>query len=310
MKLGYYHYFFKERHRRNAPRVCLDIRPILRTYLEYGDTAWKTQFESDDGEKLLLMPTPTSSVFMLVATRHQEIIKAIHTRTLSCADLSERLRTDETTGFAAYFRPSEHAMGLASTLRGPKTAALGRFINEIIGRLGAGAWQLHVQAVGSSVTLEQARGMAFVARTTIKVGPQNATFQRLKELFAQDSEDIGSFEVTIRGKRNRNLRDVFRAMSREASGDDLERMTIRAKAALDEDLSDFFVEADGKLSEEIGPGTENQITQSVSTRFSHHPKLAELLDAMMEGAVYEDRSVPELARLGDIAHWRSHLRAE
>ena len=310
MKLGYYHYYFKTRHRRAAPRICHDIRPVLRAYADYDDAPWKTQLEGDDGEKLLLMRTPSREVFMLVATRHQEIIKAIHTRTLSCADLSERLHRDETAGFAAYFRASDRAIGLAATLRGPKTAALSRFLNEILGRLGAGAWQLHLQAVGASVTMEQARGMAFVARTTIKVGPSNPAFQRLRALFARDSDDVGSFEVTIRNKKNRNLRDVFQNIAREATGDDLEKMNIRAKAALDEELSDFFVEADGKLSEEIGTGTESQITHTVATRFAQNAGLSEHLNKMMEEAHYEKLEVPELTRLGDLAYWRAHLLGE
>ena len=310
MKLGFYHYYFKERRRRNSPRICHDIRPLLRAYIAYQDTDWKTQLESEDGEKLLLMPTASREVFMLVATRHQEIIKAIHTRTLSCADLSTRLQQDETAGFAGYFRAGERALGMAATLRGPKTAALGRFINDIVGRLGGGAWQLHLQAIGSSVTLEQAQGMAFVARTTIKVGPTNPAFRRLKGMFAQDSEDVASFEITVRNKKNRNLRDVFQNIAREAAGDDLEKLRIRAKSALDEDLSDYFVEADGKLSEDIGTGTENEITHTVATRFAQHPNLAEHLNNMMEDALYEDRDVPELTRLGDADHWRDHLGTE
>ena len=86
MKLGYYHYYFKQRGKRNAPRICHNMGPLLKAYTEYDNIDWKTKLESEDGEKLFLTPTGSTGVYMLVATRHQEIIKAIHTRTLSCAD--------------------------------------------------------------------------------------------------------------------------------------------------------------------------------------------------------------------------------
>lgn len=310
MKLSYYHYYFKERGRRNAPRICHNIGPVLKTYTDYDNVEWKSKLESDDGEKLFLAPTGATGVYMLVATRHQEIIKAIQTRTLSCADLSDRLQKDETAGFAAYFTTNPRALAIASTLRGPKTAALCRFVTYVTNQLGASRWQFHLQVVGSSLTLEQAKGMAFVSRTTIQVGPRNPAFERLRELFARDSDDVSSFEVTVRNKRNRNLRDVLNNLAKEAAGQDLNKMRIRAKAALDDNLSDFFVEEEGRLSDEIGTGSEDHITRAVRTHFSRNEALTKHVNDMMEEAEYEDRRIPELSRLGDIAHWREYLRGE
>jgi len=283
---------------------------MLRTYIEYGDVAWKSRLESDDGEKLLLARTTTDAVYMLVATRHHEIIKAIQTRTLSCTDISERLEQDETAGFAAYLITDSKALGIASTLRGPRTAALSRFVGYVMAQLGAGNWQFHLQVVGSSLTIEQATGMAFVSRTMVRVGRHNPIFERLRELFAADSDDINSFEVVVRNRKNHNLRTVFRRMAEEAQGEDLDKMRIRAKAALDDNLTDFFVEEEGKLSDEIGTGAESEITRAVRTHFDRSTVLSSHIDQILEEEEYEERHVPELARLGDIAYWREHLRRE
>ena len=72
MKLGYYHYYFKQRGKRNAPRICHNMGPLLKAYTEYDNIDWKTKLESEDGEKLFLTPTGSSGVYMLAATRHQE----------------------------------------------------------------------------------------------------------------------------------------------------------------------------------------------------------------------------------------------
>lgn len=310
MKLSYYHYYFKEKKRRQAPRVCHDIQPLLNAYLAYPDMDWKNQIKGDDEEQLLLLRTNNANVYMLVATRHQEIIKAINTQAMTCADLRERLEEDESAGFAAYFRCREDVLGLAATLRGPRTTALHRFVTEVIDRLGGSRWRFHLQPVGASLTFEQARGMAFVSRTSLKVGPENPVFQSLKELFAADSNDIGYFQITVAGKRNRNLKDVYEAIAAEADGEELERMTIRAKAVVDEALTDYFVETDGRLSDDIGTGTETELTRKLAETFAAHPSLHQHLQDLKDGQHYEEVDTPDLDRIGDIDHWRGHLRTD
>tara|TARA_B110001469_G_C9603273_1_gene299786 strand:+ start:99 stop:1058 length:960 start_codon:yes stop_codon:yes gene_type:complete len=310
MQLGYYHYYFKKLRTRNAPRVCHDIGAILSAYLNYEDVEWKQSLKSDDGETLLLMPTQENDVFMLVATRHQDIIKAISTQTMSCTDISERLEDGESAGFAAYFKTTTRAIALAATLRGPRTAALSRFINEILLRLGATDWKFHLKALGSSITLEQAQGLAHVASTKIKVGPQNGLFIKMKELFSVDCDDVGSFEIIMRGKKKRNLKDVFDELSTEAASDDLEKMTVRAKAHIDEALTDYYVEAEGRFSEDIGTGLEEQITKRISVRVAQQQRLPELIENAMEDAPYEQMEISQLDTLSDVNHWRNILHRD
>ncbi len=310
MQLGYYHYYIKQVRQRNAPRISYDIRSLLNAYLAYDDIEWKKELESNDGEKLLLMPTAANDVYMLVATRQQDIIKAISTQTLSCADIYDRLEAGETAGFAAYFKVTTRVIALASSLRGPRTAALSRFLNQILNKLGVQTWKIHLQSVGSSITIEQARALAHVASTKIRVGPQNELFRKIKELFSVDCDDVGSFEVIIRGKRRRNLKDVFEDISESVVGGDLEKMTARGKAHLDDVLSDFYVEADGKFSEDIGTGTEEQITRKIASRVSQQQQLPELLTHLISEAHYEQLEIPQLDSLGDVSHWHNVLSSD
>lgn len=310
MKLGYYHYYFKQLRRRNAPRILYDIRNILNSYLDFHDNNWKKELRSDDGETLLLMGTAEPDVYMLVATRHQDIIKAISTQTMSCTDIQERLQEGESAGFAAYLKVTNRCIALAATLRGPRTAALSRFLNEILYSLGGHGWKFHLQALGTSLTMEQAQGLAFVASTKIKVGPQNPLFTSIKELFSVDTDDVGSFEIVMRGKKKRNLKDVFEEMSGQAAGNDLERMTVRAKAHAEDTLADYYIEAEGRFSEDLGTGTEEQITRKISVRVAQQQRLPELLDNAMEGAPYEQMEIPAFDTIGDVDNWPELLRSD
>ncbi len=310
MKIGYYHYYFKEVRKKDAPRICHDIRPILKNYLKYGDQSWKSKITTEDGEELLLVKTSKADVGMLVATRKQEIIKAIHKHTMTCVELSERLQEDESAGFAAYFSANENSIGLASTLRGPRTAALTRFVNSIIFQLGAPKWRMRLQAIGSSISVDQAKAMAYVARTSVKVSKENPAFDRLKKLFSMESDDIASFEIIVRNKKNKNLVYVFTNIANGVDGAGMEKMQIRAKAVVDEALADFYVDADGKLSEEIGTGSEKFLTRQVSEKFHKHPTLIWEIDKILKREHYEELQIPDLDRIGDLAHWPRHLQPD
>jgi hypothetical protein len=310
MKIGYYHYYFKEVKKRKAPRICHDIRPMLKAYLKYSDQSWKSQIRTTDGEELLLLNTPKSDVFMLVATRKQEIIKAIHKHTLSCVELSERLKKDESAGFAAYFSADGRSIGLASTLRGPRTTAFSSFVNTMVERLGGSRWKMHLHAIGSAITVDQAKAMAFVSRSSVHVSGGNPLFKRIKELLGTDSDDIGSFEVIIRGRKKKNIADVFEQMAAEAEGDGMDRMKIRAKAVAGEALADYFVDEYGKMSDDLGTGSEKKMIQEVSRKFHGHHSLNGQVEEILENNHYESKSIPELDRLGKPDFWNNHLQGD
>lgn len=310
MKIGYYHYYFKEVKKREAPRICHDIRPMLSAYLKYSDQSWKSRIVTNDDEELLLLNTPKADVFMLVATRKQEIIKAIHKHTLSCVELSERLKKDESAGFAAYFCADGRSIGLASTLRGPRTSAFSSFVNTIVERLGGARWRMHLNAIGSAITVDQAQAMAFVSRTSVHVSSGNPLFKRMKELLGTESNDIGSFEVVIRGRKKKNISDVFEQMANEAKGDGMDRMKIRAKAVVGEALTDYFVDEYGKMSDELGTGSEKKMIQEVSKKFHGHHSLNGQIDEIVETNHYESNSIPELDRIGKPDFWGNHLQGD
>lgn len=308
MKLGYYHYYFKKKRTRNAPRVCHSIKTILDAYIEYNDVDWKKQFEMEDGEKLMLVPTSSPDVYMLIATRQQEIIKAISTENLSCTDIQHRLEENETTGFAAYFTVSDDYLALASTLRGPRTAALHRFVQEILNRLGAHEWKFNISPIGTSITLDQAQGLAFVASSQIRVGPQNDLHRHLKELFAVDTDDIASFEIKIRGKRTKNLKDVFAAMAEKTSSEDIRNMTVKARRVAEDALIDYHVETEGRFSDEISNGDESHIAQSIRSKIAQNTELTQLLEKSKEDAVYENLDIQNLNNLSNVTFWSNFLR--
>lgn len=308
MKLGYYHYFFKQCQRQNPPRHLHNIQPLLDTYLDYRDIDWKKKLCTDDGEQVLLTRTPNRNVYMLIGTRDQDIIKAVHHDTMECEDLMQQLREkDQSAGFAAYFRLNDRAIGLAATLRGPRTAALSRFVNELVKQLGAGQWRMHMQPVGTSLTLDKARAMAEVSRTSITVKYGHPLWERLRTMFGHDVDSVDAFTVIVRGKRKRNIKSIFETIAANASGPGLDQFTLRAREAVDDDLADYHVMSEGKLGEELPPGIEEATVNTIASRFAQNQALRTLISETLGHEIYSSDPIPELMHLGDSGHWRNHL---
>ena len=310
MKISYYHYYFKERKKRNAKRIPQDISPMIEQYLACTDTDWKQSIEVEDGENFLLLPSITPGVRMLVATKKQELIKAFSSKKFTCTDIQKRLKKDESAGFAAYFQAKPEYIALASTLKGPRSAAFSRFIHLVMSRLGGQNYKFEMQPLGTSITLEQARAMAYVSSSNVKVSPENALFKSLKELFSIDTDDIGSFQVVMRGKKNKNMKDVFEKMAKETDSTDLDRMVIRGRQELNDNLTDYFVEQEGMYTDEIEPGSESTVTKAIKAFTSKRPDLDSLIRNAKTNAVYETDKIPALSRLGDASHWSSCLPSD
>lgn len=316
MKLSYYHYFFKQRRKKSGPRISRDLQPFLKAFVDYDDTDWKKDLVAEDGETTMLIPTTNAKVYMLIATRRQDIIKAVNTNTLSAEDVAERLKENEETGFAAYLRADASKIGLASTLRAPRTAALSRFINQVMAELGVEKYYFGLQSLTTSVTLEQAKAMAHVASTSVTLEPGSGLRQQIIDYLALD-KDVGTVQVVIKGKRNQDIKEILDKIDKRADtigpnrqGGGLSKFVVRGKAAADEQMADFFIEGDGRYSEEIETGSEPKIISSLSTKFAHSEKANNLLEQVIEENVYDENPVPDLDILDSSDDWGDVLDAE
>lgn len=212
MKLCYSHYYFKRTGNPHAPLYTEDIRPILRAYVEKFHDGVHPRLRQEDGEYLFLLPTENDSVYMLVATRNQDIIKAINTQTLACSDIESKLDPGETTCFAAYFGLTEDVIATASTLRGPRSGALRNFINLFLKRLGLIGYEFEMRNLTTSISTNEAQAMAFVARTSMKISESNPVFGKIVRMLGLEDTEASSISISVTGKRKKkHQRRVFRA---------------------------------------------------------------------------------------------------
>lgn len=279
---------------------------MLRAFLQYEDVAWKSRFKTEDGEQLLLLPSANASVSMIVGTRRDDLIKAINTQTLQCEDLSARLRQDEEAGFAGYVAASDRMLGMASSLRGPKAAAFGRLVNQLLADLGAGDWVFETVPVGTSVTIQEARQIEFVSRTTVRVEKGTSLYRKIQETLACEDDNVQSIELVLRATKSKNIADSVEAIANSLGDDPVKKMILRARAAIDDEITDFFVAANGQVAEHVARGTDAEIAHTIASKFAQNTIARDRVVEMMAQAAYTENN-ENFGYLGDVEHWRRTL---
>ena len=310
MKAHFYHYYFTES---NSPkRFMHDLRPFLKQYCSCTNVDWKNSIIGKDGEQLMLFKTDLKDCYMLLATRSLDIIKAVDTKSFHPTDLADKLDKDETPGFAAFVVFDENALGIIPTHKGPRQKVLVEFINTAIQKLQIHDWKFGICSLGASISMSDAEKMAFIGSTSLTIGPKNPIWVKLKGMLGLDDRNVDYCVLTIKNKRNQNLKGIFSVMSAEAQGDDLEKFSIRGKNDAAERLADYFIESHGRLSKEIDADLENEIIASLGAAFTEsRPKIsAEISRIQKEEAEYEKKpGISALDCLGGAKHWSRVISA-
>lgn len=307
MRASFYHYYFVNSS--SPARVCYDLRPILKAYHEFPDKDWKANISSGDGESVILLQVKGTKTHMLVATRKQELIKAINTRELTYDDLYKKLADDEEAGFAAYFTLNHHALALVSTLRGPRQAALCDFINLVLTKLQATNWKFGINPIGSAMSIREAKALAFVGRTSIQIGRRHPISQRIINMLGTDNPDIDSFVLSIVPKRGKNIKNIFDKIANEAKHDELDKFQVKAKKVTDDALTDYFIEAAGKLSRPIENDSEHTVVLSLEKALSAEKEYIDSeVNQQRKELLYDENLIArDLTNLCRANHWRSTL---
>lgn len=299
MKLGYFHYYLRKKRIRSKKRIPCNLKPLLAAFCGFHDVEWKKRFKTPDGEHAFLIRPKGSSVFALLATRDNDLLKAIDTDTLDYDDLSQHLKSNEKTVFAAYIAIGPEVIGVAATDRGPRSATLSYFINQLLFELGLGSYRIEFVPLGVAISRLNAKKLAFVSNVSIRLGIDNPLAKTIRDFFNSDDDELAAVEVILRPRRKQNMKDFFGDIADKLPADDLELFRIRAKAHLDEAATEYFIATQGHLADIIKAGTEASMLLQVAERFRQNTVLADKLEATKKGAFYDASALPDITRFGD-----------
>lgn len=98
---------------------------------------------------------------------------------------------------------------------------------------------------------------------------------------------------------------MFSALLREAEGVSASSLKIRAAAVAGEALSDYYVETDGKMSEEIGKASESDIITRIANRLHLGERVRIRVNELFERYEYSESGLLDVSRLSGDGAWDS-----
>lgn len=306
MKVSYYGYCLKNEETNEKMR--LDLSSLLKNYCGLDNVEFKNTFTHQD-EHLYLM-YENSNVFLFLITRSSELIRTINTSNLSVAEVKDLLASGEALGFASYILIKENCFGFGSTLMAPKANLFIKYVDDLLCRLKVDGWRFSVEAILHQATRADALLMPFIGKATISIEKDNKVAQAFigsLGLSPEETTDIDGFEIEIRPKTRKNIREAVSKLINVAEDDGVKRMTIRAKEELDSHLTDYYLVGKGHISDSLDKSNPIKIVGLLNEKYDNNRNLhAKLLEYVNRESLHK-ADFDAFVRLSDDATWANFV---
>lgn len=302
MKLNYFGYCLKNED--TMQKMPIDLLLLLKNYCNLDDVFLKNQFLHQD-EHLYLM-YENNDVFLFLITRSGELIRTINTNNLSIAEVNNLLQNDQTLGFASYILIKENCFGFASTLMAPKANIFIKYVNDLLIHFGVVDWSFSAEAILHQATRADALVMPFIGKATISVEKHNTIAQDFMGQLGVTQEeaiDIEGFEITIKPKAKRNIKEAVTKLLNATPDDGVVRMTIKAKEEIDSLISDFYLVGKGHISDSVDKSDETRLTGLLNDKYVNNRHLNEKLAEYVNRANVQEINPNDLVRLSNHPAW-------
>lgn len=256
MRLTYFHYYLHARDE-TVRRYIVDFDTVLNDYCRSASLDIKDSAMRND-EHLYIQPV-VDRTYLFLMTGNQEIIKSVATGGANVSDIYQKLAQNETLGFASYVWVAKEFYGVASTIHGPKNTAFVEFLTYLMKSKGVSGYRIASEALLATATRLDVLRFPVIGRTQIELDPNGTVARQIAGLLGFGNMGrIDSLEVVIKPKRKANIKDVAKAVSERVSDDDALKYIMKAKATLDDNLTDFFVVGSGALGDQLSGATNDQ----------------------------------------------------
>ena len=298
MRIGYYGYHILNN--RTKKRYLFDLRQFLKAFCANAPISLKNRIKHYD-EHLYLFHS-IDDLLLLIKTRSHEVIKRINGEHLQVSEIYDLLGNKEYLGFASFAYLREHHLGFASSSLAPKFTVFSYFVNQIFQVLGWHDYEFEAEAFLHQATKEEALSLPFLGRTVIQMAKAHSftdDFMGILGASVADTQDIASFEITIRPKRKCNIEHAVKRFISTVPEDGLSKMIVRAKGDIEGSLADLYLVGKGAIADII----ESKNDAVISTAFNSKMAANRLLQEKVEEFVKNDRF--KKADLNDLPNFRN-----
>ena len=291
MKINYFHYYYREKGKTTV-RYTIDLTDLLKNEA-FTPNGKIPSYYSEDGELAILLPTDNAKVFMLVATRRQDVIKAINSAKHDSVDIIKRLNQGEEVAFASYVYIDARWMGFASSQRGPRIGTFTSYIEHLLEYYGMNVndHKFFIQPFDGSISEDAAKKFSFIGATSMKLYNDDTVANAIRGILNLPHSESCGVEIIIRPPQKTSIDEDFPNLLSSLNKGGVKSLKVMAKAGLDDALTEFFLTENGKLHDIIDKGTEYQMTNRLAAKAKANSNIKIQLTELEKNCTYSKSSL-------------------
>lgn len=283
-----------------------DARPLLSAFCNIKDTFFRSSFSCPCGT-VLLFPV-SKNIYAFIATKEDELIKAISQNSLSMADIDTRLNVGEKIGFAAYIRMDNGFFSLVSAMHGPRSRSFAEFFNQLLDAAGFDQIRFYCEPFATSISASEAKTFAFKSAVRIHVNQNSSIFQTLWP-WTRSATDISSMVVEIRPAKGKSMACAFDAAIDHSRDAGIDRMTVRAKENLADQIMDYYIVGESTISGTVEHRDEKSIVNALETDITVNGPLRQALKDYRHETINWHPKIKDISDLDHTTGWSTAVLA-
>lgn len=304
MKLNYFGYSVRKFD--DNSHFLMDFRPFLKAFTDYTSIGFKNKF-THAGENLYLLPI-VNNFYLFVITRSDEIIKRVKSDTagVTVNEIYNLLQNNENIGFASYLYVEKNYFAFASKILSPRFTVFSNFLNDILRELGVVNYCFDLHPFLQQTTKERVLAMPFLGRSTIQIEKENAWTQNIQNFFnatAQDFAEIDSFEITIKPKKGKDIKEAVTKALNAIPDNGLRSIVIKAREDMDANLKEFYILSEGAISDLLDTKDERIILDRIRSKIRDNTILAGKVNQHENDTSFTTADVQDIAFYSTINNW-------
>lgn len=307
MRINYYMYNFSDIN--TSQNFQFNISKFIENSTNKLATAYVNAITYND-ERLYLIKLK-KDFYLFVQTKNKEIVKAVEENSSSgllASDLASKLASNENMGFASYIYIDSNnpVFAFSSRVLSPTSTAFGFYIEQLLRRMAIYDLTFKLSPVKTKIGKSEVAKLDFIGRTSFQVAYGPLVENMLNALNGNHKtiafEEIAGIEVIIKPKRGKSINETVLKSIQQVSDNELERVTMRARAHLNDQLTNFYYSKDGMLSVSCESESDASIADDMANTLEQNSVIQERVRDYM-GLNYEKFTNHPLIEFNSIDRW-------
>lgn len=249
--------------------------------------------------------------YLFIQTKNKEIVKAVEENSSSgllASDLASKLASNENMGFASYIymNANNPIFAFSSRVLSPTSTAFAFYIEQLLRKLSIQDITFKLSPVKTKISKAEVAKLDFIGRTSFQVAYGPFMENMLNALNGNQKtiafEDIAGIEVIIKPKRGKSINETVLKSIQKVPDNELERVTMRARAHLNDQLTNFYYSKDGMLSVGCESESDSSIADDMVNSLEHNSVIQERIRDY-KGLNYEQFIDHPILKLNSIDSW-------